>query len=106
MNREEILEKSRAENKNRDEREQATWARAGQISMAIGGLVCAMLILLDAIFANRTNCALWAVYLTITGTNQLIRGWKLKKTFCRIFGLIQIAAAVVFLVIYISALVR
>ena len=40
MNREEILARSREENKNRDEMERDAFSKAGQRACAVGGLVC------------------------------------------------------------------
>ena len=42
MDKEKILEMSRAENKNQDERERAAMARAGQVASAVGGIVCGL----------------------------------------------------------------
>ena len=41
LTKEEILEKSRIENKNRDEMENAVFAKAGLRACAVGGIVCA-----------------------------------------------------------------
>ncbi len=106
MNREEILEKSRRENKNRDEMEQNAAAKAGQTACAVGGLVCMVIILLEAIFAKSVNPATWAVYISMTGTMLLVKYRYLKKKHELIFGLAEIALAVVFLVMYVIRLVR
>ena len=73
MNREEILERSRQENKNRDEMEKDAMARAGQKACAVGGMMCAVIILLEAFFARQVNMSTWAVYLSMTGTMLMVK---------------------------------
>ena len=105
MNREEILEKSRQENKNRDEMEKDALAKAGQKACAVGGLVCAAIIILEAIFAEQVNMSTWAVYLSMTGTMLLVKYLRLKKKHELVFGLIQLVLAAIFLVMYVVRLV-
>ena len=105
MNREEILERSRNENSNMDERERDALARAGQKATAVGGLVCALIIILEAIFSNRFSLSAWAVYLSMTGTILLVKYLHLKKKHELVFGVLQLALAAVCLVMYIIRLV-
>ena len=106
MERDEILKKSREENHNRDEMERDTLAKAGQKACAIGGLVCAVVIILEAFFADQVNMSTWAVYLSMTGTMLLVKYIKLKKKHELIFGLLQLVLAAAFLVMYAIRLVR
>ena len=108
MNREEILAKSRKENKGNDERELAALARAGQVASAAGGFVCVAILILEAILSDynsRVVYAIWAVYLTITGTTLLAKYIKLKKKHELICGLIELIIAAAFLIMYIIRLV-
>lgn len=106
MNREEILERSRKENKNQDEMEKDALAKAGQRACAIGGLVCMVIILLETIFAESVNVSTWAVYLSMTGTMLLVKYLRLKKKHELIFAVIQLILAAVFFVMYVIRLVR
>ena len=106
MNRDEILEMSRRENKNRDEMELQAQANAGRKACLVGGLMCAAIILLEGILADRVSMGTWAVYLSITGTMLLTKYFWLKKKHELIFGLLQIVLAAVFFAIHISRLVR
>ena len=106
MNREEVLEKSRKENKNQDEMEKETLAKAGQRACAVGGLVCMVVILFEAIFTDSVNFSTWAVYLSMTGTMLMVKYLRLKKKHELVFGLLQLTLAAVFLVIYIVRIVR
>ncbi|MBQ9374941.1 MAG: hypothetical protein IJU04_01195 [Ruminococcus sp.] len=108
MTRDEILEKSRKENKGNDEREAAALAKAGQIAAFAGGMMCFVILLLEGIlsqFTGRVVFAIWAVYMTITGTTLLTKYFKLKKKHELVFGLIELLLAVWLLVMYIIDLV-
>lgn len=106
MNREEILERSRQENKNRDEMERDAMARAGQKACAVGGMLCAVIIILEAFFAKQVNMSTWAVYLSMTGTMLMVKYMHLKKKHELAFGLMQLALAAVFFIMYVIRLVR
>ena len=105
MDREEILEKSRQENQRRDEMERDALAKAGQRACAVGGIVCAVVIVLEAIFADAFNMSVWAVYLSMTGTMLLMKYIRLRKRHELVFGAAQLVLAAVFLVMYIIRLV-
>ncbi|WP_350453818.1 DUF6442 family protein [Slackia heliotrinireducens] len=100
MDKEQILEMSRQENRNRDEMEQATFHKAGQRAVAVGGLVCAVIIVLEWLLANRVSLSIWAVYLSMTGTMLLTKYLSLKKPHELVFGIVQLALAAVFLVLH------
>ena len=106
MNREEILEKSRQDNRNRDEMEKDALIRAGQQACAVGGLVCGAVILLEAIFAKQVSLSTWAVYLSMTGTMLLVKYFRLKKKHELVFGLAELALAAVFFIMYAVRLAR
>lgn len=104
MNRDEILEKSREENQNHDEMERHALAKAGQKACAVGGLVCAAIIIIESVFSEHVNFSTWTVYLSMTGTMLLTKYFLLKKKHELIFGIFQIILAVVFLALYIIRL--
>jgi len=107
MNREEILAKSRKENEKMDEREKAAFTSAGQRATAVGGLVCVAILLLNTAldrFGDPTTWAVWAVYLSMTGTTLLAKYAKLKKRHELIFGCVQVLMAAAFLAVYVKKL--
>ena len=105
MNKEDILEKSRKENKGKhDERELAALARAGQIAAAVGGMLCAIIILLESIFSDSVSTAPWAIYLGMTGTTLLVKYVKLRKPHELLFALLELALAIIFIVMFIIQL--
>ena len=106
MTKEEILEKSRQENKNRDERERETQARAGQKAVAVGGIVCGLIILLESFLAKEINMSTWAVYLSMTGTMLLVKYQNLKRTHELVCGVAELLMAAAFLVGHVIRLMR
>lgn len=105
MNREEILEKSRRENRGMDEREREAFVQAGQKATAVGGLLCAVIIVLEAIFSAHVSFSTWAVYLSMTGTILLVKYIRLREKHELIFGVFQIILAAVFFIMYVVRLV-
>ncbi|MBE6836172.1 MAG: hypothetical protein J5877_02465 [Clostridia bacterium] len=107
MNKEEILAKNREDNKNQDEMEKNAFSNAGRTACAVGGILCMVILLLEVILTdNGPSLSLWAIYLSMTGTMLLVKYKSLRKTHELIFGLIQLALAVVFLVLHIMRIVR
>jgi uncharacterized membrane protein HdeD (DUF308 family) len=106
MDREEILKRSRDEYSGRDEMEKDTLVKAGQLAFTVGGLACALVLILEAIFADHVNPATWFVYLSMTGTNLMVKYVKMRKKHELVFGILQLALALVFLVMFILKLVR
>lgn len=102
MNKDEILEKSRAENRGRaDEMEQAALGRAGSIAAAVGGLVCMLILLLNVISGNgdpRVSFAAWSVYGLMQGTLFLVKYLKLRRAH-------ELAFSILFLIVGVSAFV-
>lgn len=106
MNREEILEKSRRENRGMDERERDAFVWAGQKATAVGGLLCAVIIVLEAIFSDHVSFSTWAVYLSMTGTTLLGKYIRLREKHELVFGFLQISLAAIFFIMYVVRLVR
>ena len=83
MNKEEILAKSRTENKGRtDEMETAVLGKAGSIAAAAGGLVCMLIVLLNLISKSsdpKVSFAAWAVYGLMQGALFLVKYVKLRR---------------------------
>ena len=107
MNKEEILEKSRFENRNLDEMEKDTLLKAGRLASGVGGMLCMLIMLIEiSLSAKGPSLCLWTVYLSMTSTTLLVKYKSRKKKHELIFGLIQMALAVIFLVLHIMKIVR
>ena len=106
MNNDEILEKSRQENKYKDEMEKDVFLKAGQRSCAVGSIICALIIVLETFFADHVNLSILALYFAMTGTMLLSKYSKLTKIHELIFGSIQLVLSAICMVLYIMRLVR
>ena len=78
MNKNDILEKSRNENKNGDEREKDVRLRSYSISARVGAIMCALLVLVESLF-DRSTTPIWIIYTGIMFTKAIIDAIKLKK---------------------------
>ena len=105
MDKEEILKRSRKENKNKDEMELSVFSKAGQRACVVGGFVCMAMILLESTFADRFSVSIWSVYLSMVGTVQLVKYQGFKKKYQLIAAFILLALALVFFVMYLIDLV-
>ena len=79
MNREEILERSRKENKNRDLAEMEVIYKASAYAARVGALMCCMLSLLSSVLARTMIYSPWVIYFSIITTQWLIRYIKMKR---------------------------
>lgn len=99
MKKDEILKMSREENEGRyDEREMAAFGAAARIGMLVGGFLCAILVVLSEFVFNKHEIGLaaWLVYFSMQGSNYIALFVKLKAKRQLIYGMIDLAAAVVF----------
>jgi hypothetical protein len=106
MNRDEILEKSRAENKIRDEREQQLDARAARYALSNGVLVCSLLLLIQLILVDRSNPGVFAVWLSMSGTHTYTKYTQLQNKKRRIIGIVELVGAVLCFIAQILLLVE
>ena len=104
MNKEEILKMSRAENKGKhDEREIMVSGTASRFGMAVGALICMVLVFLSELFFHvpEIGLACWLVYFAMHGATNLAMYKELKIRSNLKWGVITTAAAVVFAVLLI-----
>lgn len=106
MNKEEILERSRRENEKLDERERDALAASGRMAFLVGGIICALIIVLEWNFRGRMPTEVWAVYASMYGTNELVQHFRLRKVSHLIFALLQLALAAVLFGTFVMGLVR
>ena len=73
MNKDEILEKSRKENNNKDLAEMNVVVQAGNIAGRVGACICCLLSIISLRITNIFLCSPWIIYFSILGTNYLVR---------------------------------
>lgn len=100
MDKDEILKKSREENKDRDFVEEAVLATANSLSLAVGMIVCGLVSVLSAIFQGGPEYSVWTVMWVIHASTFLFKYHKLRKRHELMMGLFYIALAVFFFVCY------
>ena len=100
MDRDEILKRSREENKDRDFVEEAVMATANSLSLAVGMIVCGLVSVLSAIFQGGPEYSVWTVMWVIHASTFLVKYHKLRKRHELMMGLFYIALAVFFFVCY------
>ena len=99
MKKEEILEKSRQENKGKlDEREMMAFGKASRIGMLVGGLLCVALMLVSYLVLNIPELAMagWMVYFAMQGSSTIVLYKNLKIRTKLIGGIIEIICAAAF----------
>ena len=106
MDKEEILEKSRKENQNKDLVEAAAMAKTNQIAISVGILACGVLEVLHAIFRETVDYGIWSVYFTMLSTTMLVKYAKLRHRHELLLGLLYTAFTVMFFVFYVLDLVK
>jgi hypothetical protein len=105
MNRDEILEKSRAENENQDERERQVDAQAARRALSIGVVVCSLLVLIQLILVDRSDPGVFAVWLSMSGTHTYTKYTQLQNKKRRIIGIVELVGAVLCFIAQILLLV-
>lgn len=100
MDKDEILKKSREENKNRDFVEEEAANKANAIAFSVGMMVCGLLSVLSAIFQESVEYSVWVVMWAISASVFLVKYQRLRKRHELALGLFYGALTVFFFVIY------
>ncbi len=99
MTKEEILKKSREENKNQDFAEKAVIAKSSTVAASIGFIMCGIITVISAItdYNNRLVAAVcWTIYFSMNGSLFLTKYFKLKKRHELMLSILFILLAVLF----------
>ncbi|MDE6149077.1 MAG: hypothetical protein K2F81_03150 [Ruminococcus sp.] len=101
MTKEEILEKSRKENKNKDICEIEAINQSSATAIRIGLLLCCLISTIEVVFTDTIHCGTWTVFFGMTGTLFLIKYIKLRKKHELVLSIFYILLGTGFLVTYI-----
>lgn len=102
MNKEDVLELSRKENQGkRDEREMAAFGTASRVGMLVGGILCAVLVLLAEFLFKISEIGMvaWLVYFSMYGSHHITLYTQLKDRKQLVYGIMTLATAVAFAVV-------
>ncbi len=97
MNKEEILAKSRQENKEKDLVAIETGLKADRFGMWMGIIANAILFITEIIICGTYNLGLWVILLAMNAGIYLYNGIKLKRKGIIIAGVIWAVLAVAFI---------
>lgn len=104
MKKEEILEKSRNENKDADELEAYVAAAAGKTAAKIGMIVCCIVSILQIIISDTISYESWMIYFSIMATISIVKYFKLHKKNEMILSIIFSVFFIFFTVLFILRL--
>lgn len=100
MDKEEILKKSREENKDRDFVEAEVLNRANNIALSVSMLICALVSVLHAVFRSTPDYAVWIVQFGILSTVMLVKFARLRRRHELLLGLLYGGFCACFFVFY------
>lgn len=100
MDKDEILAKSRKENKDMDFVEAEALAKANSIALSVGIMVCGLLSVLSAIIKEHVDYAAWTVYFSALATQMIVKYVKLRRRHELLIGLFYAVCCVMFFVFY------
>lgn len=100
MDKDEILAKSRAENKDRDFVEAEALSRGNAAAFTTGVLLCSLISVLHAVFKDSVDYGVWTVMFGMMSTIMLVKFARLRKRHELLIGLTYLALAVIFFVFY------
>ena len=107
MDKDEILARSRKENKDRDFVEEAVLAKANSIALAVGMMMCGIVSILRGLLTEKgTEPAVWAVYFSVLATTMLVKFAKMRKRHELLLGLFYGAFCVMFFTFYLHDLLK
>lgn len=106
MDKDEILHKSRSENKNRDYPEAEGLQKASVIAFIVGCSACVIISAVQRYFTETTNFGCWIVNFSILGTVFLVKYIHLKKRHELAMAILYFAFLLLFLVGFIMSMVR
>lgn len=104
MNKEEILSKSRNENKGRDLYEDQVYAHAGAIGSLISLLLATILFIVQSLVGKGFNFALYAIIFSLGATSFTIKAISMKRKRDLIGAIVYITATLFFSCVHIYQL--
>lgn len=106
VNKEEILNASRNENKNKDLAELAVVYQAGIHSARVGALVCCIISVLSSMLVHTLLYSPWVIYFSIITTQWLVRFIKAKRKSDLVLAILFLSLAILAFVGFINRLLE
>ena len=105
MNREDILAAARENGMKNEEYENHTLIKSGNIAVTIGMLIGMVLFFAELIIKKEINIALSTVIFSISASQSIYEGIKLRKKVCVIVGSFISVLAVLSLILFVGMMV-
>ncbi|MDY4066444.1 DUF6442 family protein [Bullifex sp.] len=106
MNKEEILSKSKKDNKGVDEMELYVLSTAGKIASKVGLLVCCFVAVLQAVLTHNVSFECWMIYFSILAATFIVKYIKLHRKHELLVASIYSILFLLFTVLFIINLLR
>ncbi|MBR5947167.1 MAG: hypothetical protein IKZ82_00780 [Clostridia bacterium] len=107
MNKEDILERSRQENKGKpDEFEVMAFGKASRMGMLVGAVICMILVIVSRWVIDRPELALasWMIYMAMQGASNIVLYKHLKRQEKLISAIVCTGFAILFAVAFVYAI--
>lgn len=96
MNKEEILEKSRKENKKQDAYEKEVIREGGNAASVVAALLATIFFVIQIFVGEGSNYGLYAVVFSVPATGFIVKSIKLKKKHEIIVAVVYAVATLMF----------
>ncbi len=106
VNKDDILQMSREDNQNGDEREEKIKLRTYAVSAALGCLFCMILVFIEECIFDRSATAIWIIYSGMMFSKYIMDAVKLKKRFDIVLSVLWGLICIINIVIYIIDIIR
>ena len=106
VNKNEILEISRKENKNKDLVDLEISSQAGNIAGRVGACVCCLISLLFYWITNTILFSPWIIYFSILGTHYLVKFIRVKEKTDLVITILYYAMCVLAFTVFVLRLVE
>lgn len=104
MDKDEILARSRKENKGGDFVEAEVLARANSIALGVGIIASGLLSVLHAIFLDKPDYSVWIVMWAALSSVFFFKYHRLRKRHELLLGLVYLGFCIFFFVLYLRQL--
>ena len=100
MNKEDILARSRSENKNGDERELRIREHSHAVSAGFAGALCFIMLMLEELIFDRSATVIWVVYTGMESVNAVTRALQSKLRKDKVYAAVWALLFAAFMVFY------
>ena len=105
MNKDEILEKSRKENKNQDLYEKEISQKAGNIAAIVAAVIGTIFYVIQILVGGGSNYGLYAIVFSIPATGYMVKTIQMKTKRDLVISILYILVVLFFSFIHVNNLI-